>query len=262
MLALALDIEAHFTNADGTMKTDAPQTWDEVRDWMKAQCGFPESQRAIAMHQTGTWHAVYRRLWEILHEGRGVFPFGKATGNPLKVTKNTTSPPQVVDIHSLPASLQRFVVAAILKQVVKARSGKSAAPGLRYVIVLDELNRFAPKDGRDGITKLLKEIALERRSQGVILFGAQQFASQVATEIVESASIRVLGRTGPAELEDKIWKGWDANLRRQASDLKPEDKLVSQVTFRQPMLVKLPRPSWAMRAEQRGTLNKVNPRAI
>jgi hypothetical protein len=96
----------------------------------------------------------------------------------------------------------------------------------------------------------------------VILFGAQQFASQVIPEIVESASIRVLGRTGPAELDDKIWKCWDANLRRQAGNLKPEDKLISQPTFRQPMLIKLPRPAWAMRAEQRGTRAKVDPKDI
>src|SRR5262249_32189072 len=149
-------------------------------------------------HAPGTVAAVYRRLRSAVMDGQHIFVLDAQQGQPLSVTRSTTTPPQVIDIHNLPGALQRFVVAAISKQVVAARVGRHAIPGLRYIIVLDELNRFAPRGGRDPITRLMEEVATERRSQGIILFGAQQFASEVSTKVVESASTRALGRTGPA----------------------------------------------------------------
>jgi DNA helicase HerA-like ATPase len=145
--------------------------------------------------------------------------------------------------------LQRFVVAAILKQVVAARTGRHAIRGLRYVVMLDELNRFAPRGSNDEITRLLEEAATERRSQGVILLGAQQFASQVSIKVIESAAVRALGRTGPAELQDRVWQSWHKAARLQANALLPEEKLITQPTFRQPMFTKVPFPAWAMRRE-------------
>lgn len=186
---------------------------------------------------------------DILIEGESIFPRNIRQGKPLQVTRSKTSPPQVIDIHSLPESLQRFVVAAIFEQVKAARKGRHAVRGLRYLLVLDELNRFAPRQSKDPITQLLENVATEMRSQGVILLGGQQFASQVSSKIVESGAVRVLGRTGAAELQEKVWQGWDKSVRQQASILKLDEKFIMQTTFRQPMFVKVPFPAWAMKRE-------------
>jgi hypothetical protein len=253
MMALVYDIVALFTKTDGKqlqLSPDAPaQTWNELLQWIRNQAGLKEDQRDIKMHQTGTWRAVYRRLWDILAEGESIFPRDARSGSPLQVTRSTTSPPQVIDIHQLPPALQRFVVAAIIKQVVAVRTGSRVVRGLRYLIVLDELNRFAPRNSTDPITQLLERVASEMRSQGIILLGAQQLASQVSTKVIENAAIRVLGRTGPAELQDRVWQAWDKAARQQGSVLVPSEKLIMQPTFRQPMFVKIPFPAWAMRRE-------------
>jgi hypothetical protein len=217
--------------------------------WIREQAGRKDDEREIKLHQTGTWRAIYRRLWDILTEGESVFPRDARSGRPLHVTRNETSPPQVIDIHDLPTNLQRFVVAAIVKQVVTARTGRNVIRGLRYLLMLDELNRFAPRNNNDPITQLLERVASEMRSQGIILLGAQQLASQVSTKIIENSSVRILGRTGPAELQDSVWQAWDKAARRQASVLGPDEKLIMQPTFRQPMFVKIPFPAWAMRRE-------------
>ena len=266
MEALAFDLAVHLTQDDDiTLRPEAPQTWKELLEWLRAQA-IKRTEPLFEMHSPATLKAVYRRLWDILGNSRGLFPPESQDGKPLLVPKRQTGGssvddpnalpsqtcgPLVVDINALPSSLQRFVVAAIVRQVVRERI-RHPSLGLCYVLVLDELNRFAPHGAKDGITRLLKEVALERRSQGVILFGAQQFASQVASEIVESAAVRVLGRTGAGELEGGLWKGWDSSLKRQAANLRREDKLLSLPTFRQPMLVKMPRPAWAMRPDQVG----------
>jgi hypothetical protein len=252
MQALVYDLIAYLTEgADGKikLKDDAPQSWQELLDWIRSQAGSKEDQRDVSMHQTGTWRAVYRRLWDILAEGEGIFPRDRRNGEPLVVTRSKSSPPIVVDIHSLSASLQRFVVASIMRQVTDTRMGRNSIRGLRYVIMLDELNRFAPKNNSDPITKLLERVASELRSQGVILFGAQQLASDVSPKVIENSSIRVVGRVGFAELQDKVWQSWDKASKQQASVLGPNEKLVMQPGFRQPMYVRVPFPAWAMRRE-------------
>lgn len=241
MIALVHDLVSELTERDGhTIRPTAPQTWRTLLDWMR---GGPQ----LAQHTPGTWWAVFRRLNDVIQEGRGIFPQDAPKGQPLRVTRTETSPPLVVDIHQLPSQLQRFVVAAISRQVVAARIGRGAVRGLCYLLVLDELNRFAPRGSSDPITRLMEEVATERRSQGIILLGAQQFASQVSTKVIESASTRVLGRTGPAELEDRVWQAWSRAARRQASALRLDEKLILQPTFRAPMLAKIPCPAWAMR---------------
>lgn len=252
MQALVSDIVAFITDNDGkTLRSasDVPQTWDALLNWIRSQAAIKDDERQIKMHQTGTWRAVYRRLWDTLSEGASIFLRKRNEGRPLKLTRSTNSPPLVVDIHDLTSRLQRFVVAAILKQVVAARTGRHAIRGLRYIVMLDELNRFAPRGSNDEITRLLEEAATERRSQGVILLGAQQFASQVSIKVIESAAVRALGRTGPAELQDRVWQSWHKAARLQANALLPEEKLITQPTFRQPMFTKVPFPAWAMRRE-------------
>lgn len=59
------------------------------------------------------------------------------------------------------------------------------------------------------------------------------------------SSIRVLGRTGAAELTDKIWSFFSAEVREKAKNLQASEKFVMQPTFRQPMLVKMPMNPWA-----------------
>jgi hypothetical protein len=245
MRIAVLDLADLLTEADGrTLRNIGPQTWRELLAWMTEE---GRNLLQARNHTAGTVAAIFRRLRGVIQDGEQIFLLDARRGSPLCVTRMTTTPPQVIDIHSLPGALQRFVVAAISKQVVAARIGRSAVSGLCYIILLDELNRFAPRGGRDPITRLIEEIATERRSQGIILFGAQQFASEVSTKVVESASIRVLGRTGSAEMADQVWKAWSPSTRRQAGQLRQEEKLVMQPTFREPMLVEIPFPAWAMR---------------
>jgi hypothetical protein len=240
MTALIREVVAQITKNDGqTLKDDSPKTWGEFLDWMK------DEQNIVRQFGAATWWAVYRRLLKVLDDGKKIFPKDAKIGNPLKIVRHKTVPPQVVDISQLSYALQRFVVGSILKQAVGARKSAGAVQNLRYVIMLDELNRFAPRGAKDELTQLLEQVATEMRSQGVILLGAQQFASQVSIKVVEMASIRALGRTGSAELTDKIWSVLEKPTKQTALKLSNAEKLVWQPTFRQPMLLKMPMNPWS-----------------
>ena len=73
--------------------------------------------------------------------------------------------------------------------------------------MLDELNKYAPREGDSPIKDTLIDIAQRGRSLGVILIGAQQQASLVASEVTQNAAIRIAGRLDAAEAERAEY-GW------------------------------------------------------
>jgi len=255
---------------DGTamreLRRDAPaRTFQGLFDWFeqglargedregegppqRADLGF---ERLQSVHHPGTLRRFYRRLRRIVYESAGIFRMEGGDSHPLDISQLEAGRPIVVDIQSLPdRHLQRFVVAALLKQAVEQQTGAQALPGMHYLFVLDELNRFAPRGHTDPITQLIETVAAELRSRGVILLGAQQQASLVSPRVVENASVRVLGRTGGHELRQDIFSFLPEELREYVEQLGASDKVLHLPSFRQPMHVRVPRPPWAMRKQE------------
>ena len=256
--ALALAIEDFLTteqrlgNGDVVRSLDpnAPATFQKLEAWIKGQ--ISSTTPDFAGHHGSTWKKLWRRLFRLVYESNGVLRRDEARGKPLDVIRGDTSDPIVVDLFALAATpeMQRFVVATILRQLIEARTGTKAIRGLVYTVVLDELNRFAPKGAHDPITQLIEMVAAEMRSQGIILLGAQQQASRVSEKVIENSAIRALGQTGSLELGMPIWKFLSTSARERAMNLRPDEKLMIQATFRQPMFVSIPFPVWAMNPDE------------
>lgn len=223
----------------------APQTFQELLDWFRDKPGGLFGDFAQA-----TRGKLLRRLKYIVQEGDGVLRRHDPLGHPLTMPSAEVEGPLVIDLFSLrmTPSLQRFVVAAVFHQLVQLRSG-NPIEGLRYLITLDELNRFAPKAGSDPITQQIEIVAAEMRSQGVILLGAQQQASLVKPRVIENAAIRAVGRSGTLELNAEVWRFLGPSARSAAAQLQPDEKLLIQPSFREPMLVKIPFPPFALNKE-------------
>lgn len=256
--ALILDIENWLTDErvanDGAVTRSLrsgdqrPTTLQELLDWVDTQASSSNDERALRSHHPSTWKKLHRRLLKLVYEGPGVLRRNDQQGNPLDLVRTDTNDPLVVDLAALAGKpeLQRFVVATILRQLVEARTGANAVPGLVYLVTLDELNRFAPAGARDPITRLIETVAAEMRSQGIILLGAQQQASKVSEKVIENAAIRVLGKSGSVELGRPVWRFLSQSARRKAENLSMNEKLVIQDNFREPMFVRVPFPVWAM----------------
>jgi uncharacterized protein len=230
-----------------------PQTFNELLDWVKwiSRNKLPDDWKS---HYLGTWRKLARRLGKLLIESKGVLRRRDLRGNPLRVTRSDNSNPIVIDLNGLAgsASLQRFVVATIFREIVEARTGPNLVNGLVYLVALDELNRFAPRGAKDEITRLIELVASEMRSQGIILMGAQQQASKISERVFENSGIKVVGRSGSLEMGQPIWKFLTDGARKRAVNLQPGEKLIIQDTFREPMLVTVPFTPWAMNPREAG----------
>ena len=159
----------------------------------------------------------------------------------------------VIDIHRLHDRAQRFVVGVVLSEQMEqreSRRGSDRPPPL--FVVVDELNKYAPRDGRSPIKELLLDIAERGRSLGVILIGAQQTASEVEPRVVGQAAFRVVGRLDAAEAGRSEYRFLSPAARERARLLKPGTMIVSQPELPVPLLVQFPRPAWATRPSEVG----------
>ncbi len=160
----------------------------------------------------------------------------------------------VVDIHGLHDRAKRFVVGVVLRQAFEAKEASGVAKPLQFV-VLDELNKYAPRDSSSPIKEILLDVAERGRSLGIILIGAQQTASEVERRVVANSAIRVVGRLDPAEARRDEYGFLPAVARQRSTILRPGSMYVAQPRLPVPLLVEFPFPSWATRPAEaeRGT---------
>ena len=156
----------------------------------------------------------------------------------------------VVDLHNLPERAQRFVVGLLLRAETERK--EAAGPGSLLFTMVDELNKYAPREGDSPIKQTLLDIAERGRSLGIILIGAQQTASEVERRVVGMSSIKVVGRLDPAEAARGEYGFLPATQRQRATITKPGTMFVSQPELPVPLAIEFPFPAWATRPGEAG----------
>ena len=202
--------------------------------------------RAVGM---GTINAFVRRL---LSSQRALGHLVRADV-PLRPDRHvrTAASAQVtvVDIHNLAERAQRFVVGVTLQRAFEEKEESGARKPLLFV-VLDELNKYAPREGESPIKDLLLDIAERGRSLGIILVGAQQTASEVERRVIANSALRVAGRLDPAEAMRPEYGFLPAAHRERARIAKPGTMFVSQPEIPVPLVAEFPFPAWATRPDE------------
>ena len=165
----------------------------------------------------------------------------------------TTSRAQVTvaDLHNLPERAQRFVVGVTLRTEFARKERQGTARPLMFVM-LDELNKYAPREGDSPIKQILLDLAERGRSLGVILIGAQQTASEVERRILANCAIRVAGRLDAAEATRPEYGYLPAAQRQRATLAKPGTMFIAQPDIPVPLAVDFPFPAWATRPSEKG----------
>ena len=159
----------------------------------------------------------------------------------------------VVDLHNLNDRAKRFVVGVVLRKAFEDKERAGQARPLQFV-VLDELNKYAPRDGSSPIKEILLDVAERGRSLGMILLGAEQTASEVERRIVANSARA--GRRPPRRRRGGAGRVRlpPAAQRDRAKILKPGTMLVAQPVLPVPLVVEFPFPAWATRVSEAGPI--------
>ncbi|GII20455.1 ATPase [Planosporangium mesophilum] len=209
----------------------------------------------------GTVNAFARRLIGSKKDLARLIRGDLAVRRPHQINTAESAQVTVVDLHNLPDRAQRFVVGVTLKSEFERKEKAGTAKPLLFV-VLDELNKYAPREGSSPIKEILLDIAERGRSLGVVLIGAQQTASEVERRIVSNSAIRVVGRLDPAEASRPEYGFLPPAQRQRALLAKPGTMFVGQPEIPVPLCVEFPFPSWATRPSEAGSPPNATLRSI
>ena len=155
----------------------------------------------------------------------------------------------VIDIHNLHDRAKRFVVGVVIKRLMEDKEEMGRREPLVF-LVLDELNKYAPREGWSPIKEVVLDIAERGRSLGVVLIGAQQTASEIERRVAANASFRVAGRLDSAEAQRDEYGFLTAAARARAAILTPGSMFLHQPDLPVPLLVRFPFPAWATRRDE------------
>jgi len=246
----------HAQPADGGVTLDGVRlgSYADLVDHIVEQLTDEETRSAWtgSAINTGTVNAFARRLIGSKKDLSRLIRGDLATRRPHRINTDQSAQVTVVDLHNLPDRAQRFVVGVTLKSEFENKEKKGTAKPLLFV-VLDELNKYAPREGSSPIKEVLLDIAERGRSLGVILIGAQQTASEVERRIVTNSAIRVVGRLDPAEASRPEYGFLPPAQRQRALLAKPGTMFVNQPDIPVPLCLEFPFPAWATRVSEAGT---------
>ncbi|MEM3448331.1 MAG: ATP-binding protein [Nitrososphaerota archaeon] len=142
---------------------------------------------------------------------------------------------------------QAFIIGGVMRSIDEMYGErKSEEIPSKIIILIDELNRYAPRTGGfeeiSPVTEQIREIARTGRSRGTILFTAEQFKSSVDRQIIENSAMQVVGRTGSSELTSDVYRFLDPEIKDISTRLEKGELIVSHPTFRKAIKIRFPKP--------------------
>jgi len=248
-----LRAEGDPAGQDGAWSIDGHllRTYDDLVTFVVDRVTDEDTRVDWAGHAVGagTVNAFVRRLRSSL---KAIRPLVRADlpGGPRRLLSTEGQQVTVVDLHALPDRGQRFVVGVVLRAETERK--EASGPGGLLFTMLDELNKYAPREGSSPIKELVLDIAERGRSLGIILIGAQQTASEVERRVIANSAVKVVGRLDPAEAGRPEYGFLPASQRARATLATPGAMFVSQPGIPVPLAVEFPFPAWATRPSERG----------
>lgn len=155
----------------------------------------------------------------------------------------------VIDVAKLSEDKQAFVFGDTIRTVYNLKLGEydgesKVNPPAKIIVFIDELNKYASKDTPKS-SPILREIldVTERgRSLGVVLFGAEQFRSNIHPRVTGNCSTHAYGRTNSIETSQKDYSSMPTTYKNMLTRLQQGDYLIQNPVFRSLLKIKFPRP--------------------
>ncbi|MBF2001926.1 MAG: ATP-binding protein [Synechococcales cyanobacterium M58_A2018_015] len=182
----------------------------------------------------------------------GVFDYERSTFAsqkfqlPSAFIKNELSTGQIVivDIANINDFEKQWVFGDVLKAVEERReSSQETDPLKKIVVFVDELNKYAPSGTSSPLVTDIVEITARGGSLGVILFGAEQFASRINAQVYGNCANKAFGLTDATETSTDPYRAFPKEIRDRLSELQKGELILNVDFFGQPLRVKFPPPA-------------------
>jgi hypothetical protein len=154
----------------------------------------------------------------------------------------------VIDVARLDEETQGFVFGDVMRAVYDLKLGqidrKESDIPSKIIIFIDELNKYASKDvpKSSPILRQLLDITERGRSLGIILFGAEQFRSDIHDRVKGNCASYAYGRTNAIEVSKGDYHFVPPVYKSMLTRLKQGEYIIQNPVFRSLLSIKFPRP--------------------
>ncbi|UCG87070.1 MAG: ATP-binding protein [Gemmatimonadota bacterium] len=235
-------VEKEFSDEWGT--THRVRTFSDLERLFRSIFEGLEAQGRSDMwrtHHVATIRKVRNRLLNISTRCKGLVT-DDGTVSDLPFGEFEDRAVYVLDVAGMDQLAQDLVFTRVVSQLREQLERRDL--GVDHVVVfVDELNKYAPGDGPDTyVRKMLLDISERGRYLGLVLFGAQQFRSQVHRRVVGNAGTTIYGRMDLDELATPGYQVLSPATKIKLATLPKGELMVRHPHFTQPVFVAFPRP--------------------
>ena len=234
-------------------------SWDEFKDKLKDFCSKGSGKNNSSSILIQSWQRFRRLINNSINDDLFVNARSMAREEHQvylsdEVLNINGGEMMVVDIAGLNEQLQCLVFGDIIRSVYSLkhgdydqdqRSSKKSVPK-RVIIFVDELNKYAPSTSSKNSPLLanLLDITERGRSEGVVLFSAEQFRSAIHERIKGNCGTNVYGRTNAIEVSRPDYKFIPNVYANMMTRLKKGDLILHHPVFKTLLKIQFPFPSY------------------
>jgi hypothetical protein len=233
---------------DATLRDDPFQveTFADLEEFFRAILDFMETiargSEVWKTHHIATIRKVRNRLGNISTRARGLVT-DSGDVNDLPWGRFEDRGIQVIDVAGMDPLAQDLVFARVVAKLREHLERRDLGVD-HMVVVVDELNKYAPADGPDTyVRRMLLDLAERGRYLGLVLFSAQQFRSQVQRRVTGNAGTALYGRMDMDELATPGYANLSPATRAKLAALPKGELMIRHPHFTQPVFVRFPRPA-------------------
>ncbi len=252
-------IESILNYIDYGSEFQSDLSWDNFKDVLKDFCSKGSSKTNNSSIVIQSWQRFRRLINNSINDD--IFVNSKSSSKDQhqvylsdEVLNINGGEMMVVDIAGLTEQLQCLVFGDIIRSVYSLKHGdfdsenrKSTKPVPKKIIIfVDELNKYAPSTSSKSSPLLanLLDITERGRSEGVVLFSAEQFRSAIHDRIKGNCGTNVYGRTNAIEVSRPDYKFVPSVYANMMTRLRKGDLIIHHPVFKTLLKIQFPFPSY------------------
>ena len=233
----------------GQGKFDGLTNWEELSNELKEHTkkGDTGKDKEITI---ASWRKFYRLFRKTLDKS-SIFAnrLGESEVRLQEQIKNIQKNDiYVIDVAKLDEETQGFVFGDVMRAVYDLKLGQierdeSEIPS-KIIIFIDELNKYASKEvpKSSPILRQILDITERGRSMGIILFGAEQFRSDIHDRVKGNCASYAYGRTNAIEVSKGDYHFVPPVYKSMLTRLKQGEYIIQNPVFRSLLNIKFPKP--------------------
>lgn len=226
------------------------ESWEDFKNELYNQTQSDKTGKAGKEISVMSWRKFYRLFNKSYQKCQQMFTNKLGNGVRLRdqiagIGKNDV---MVIDIAKLDEESQGFVFGDVMRAVYNLKLGStdradSDIPD-RIIIFIDELNKYASTEvpKTSPILHQLLDITERGRSLGIVLFGAEQFVSDIHRRVKGNCATEAFGRTNAIEISRDDFRFVPSVYKTMLTRMKQGEYIIQNPVFRSMLNIKFPLP--------------------